>query len=96
MPTSMLTSTSAPGQEDLWRRHVTSTGQPHEHGFVREAPEVATATVRVTREAPDRPEVLSGFRGLTVLKTTQSGFEAYLRDSYTLLPRWQLPAAHGN
>jgi len=72
--------------EDLWRRRQTETGATHDHGFVREGPEQATAFVRLTREQMDAPEVRSGLQGLTVLKTTQSGFEGYLRDSYTMLP----------
>ena len=39
----------------------------------------------MTREQLDAPEVRSGLQGLTVLKTTQSGFENYLQDEYTLL-----------
>jgi urate oxidase len=71
--------------EDLWRRTKTD-GADHDHGFVREGPEQATAFVRLTREQMQKPEVRSGLQGLTVLKTTQSGFEGYHRDSYTLLP----------
>jgi len=72
--------------EDLWRRTQSKDGTAHDHGFVREGPEQATAVVRLTREQLDAPEVRSGLQGLTVLKTTQSGFENYLHDSYTLLP----------
>jgi len=82
----MLTAVDVDVSEDMWRRTATAAGEPHEHGFVREAPERATASVRLTREAPNSPEVRSGLVGLTVLKTTQSGFEDYLRDGYTLLP----------
>lgn len=85
----MLTAVEVDVKEDLWRRHTTPCGKGHEHGFVREGPEVATAEIRVTREAPNRPRVISGFSGLTVLKTTQSGFENYLMDKFTLLPETQ-------
>lgn len=83
---AMLEAVEIEVVEDLWRRTSSSAGEAHEHGFVREGPEQATAFVRVTREQMDAPEVRSGLQGLTVLKTTQSGFQAYLRDSYTLLP----------
>ena len=35
------------------------------------------------------PKVESSIEGLVVLKTTQSGFEGYLKDKYTLLPDTQ-------
>ena len=76
-------------REDLWRRVHTATGEEHNHGFVREAPERATASVRLTRAKPREPIVVSGLEGLTVLKTTQSGFDHFLHDSYTLLPDTQ-------
>jgi len=81
----MLTAVEVVVQEDLWAR-VQAPGGSHEHGFVRTAPEKAVAKVRVRREEPDKPIVTSGITGLTVLKTTQSGFTGYLRDQYTLLP----------
>jgi urate oxidase len=44
----------------------------------------ATVLVRIDRGSP--PVVVSGFKGLVVLKTTQSGFSGFPRDVYTLLP----------
>ena len=82
----MLDAVEVEVTEDLWRRTACAGGGEHDHGFVREGPEQATAFVRVTREQLDKPEVRSGLQGLTVLKTTQSGFAKYLKDSYTLLP----------
>ena len=81
----VLTAVEVLVTEDLWQR-VIAQGERHEHGFVREAPERATAHVRVTRESPEKPEVVSGLSGLTVLKTTQSGFSDYHKDKYTMLP----------
>jgi len=83
---TMLDAVEVEVTEELWRRTQGTDGEPHDHGFVREGPEQATAFVRLTREQLDAPEVRSGLQGLTVLKTTQSGFENYLHDSYTLLP----------
>lgn len=85
----ILTAVEVDVKEDLWRRYKTPCGKEHEHGFIREAPEVATASVRLTREAPQRPQITSGLSGLTVLKTTQSGFENYHMDKYTLLSETQ-------
>lgn len=36
--------------------------------------------------APPHPLLAVGVRDLRVLKTTQSGYEGFLRDQYTLLP----------
>ena len=55
----------------------------HDHAFYRGAPEVRT-TVLVRDNGTDT--LLSGFFGLTVMKTTQSGFFGYPRDKYTTLP----------
>ena len=67
---AVLSAVEVDVTEDLWTRVETSEGL-HEHGFVRRAPEKSLARVRMLREQP--PEVVSGFTGLTVLKTTQSG-----------------------
>ena len=69
----------------LWDR-VNQSGEQHDHGFVKRGPERALARVRLTRDAPEGPQVVSSIEGLTVLKTTQSGFTNFLRDKYTLLP----------
>jgi urate oxidase len=55
----------------------------HDHAFYRSAPETRTA-VLVRDGGSD--VLLSGFYGLTVMKTTQSGFVGYPRDRYTTLP----------
>ena len=55
----------------------------HNHSFYRSAPEVRTAVV--VRDG-DGETVIAGFHGLTVLKTTESGFAGYPKDTYTTLP----------
>jgi urate oxidase len=55
----------------------------HDHAFYRSAPETRTA-VLVRDGGTDT--LISGFYGLTVMKTTQSGFVGYPRDRYTTLP----------
>lgn len=55
----------------------------HDHSFYRGSPEVRTAVV--VRDGDDTT-VISGFHGLTVMKTTESGFVGYPRDKYTTLP----------
>jgi urate oxidase len=54
----------------------------HDHAFYRGSPEIRTA-VLVRDDGVDT--MLSGFYGLTVMKTTQSGFVGYPKDKYTTL-----------
>ncbi len=54
----------------------------HDHAFYRSSPETRTAVV--VRDGDDTT-IISGFHGLTVLKTTQSGFVGYPQDTYTTL-----------
>jgi len=83
----VLSAVETEVHETIWQR-VSNGGAPHEHGFTKVSPEVNTARVRLTRENK-HPVVVSGVEGLTVLKTTQSGFASYLQDKYTLLPPTQ-------
>jgi urate oxidase len=77
-----ITSARIKLQEHLWRRIKVGERQ-HEHSFVRAGDEVRTARVTVF---PDRAEVLAGIRGLSLLKTTRSGFVGYIKEQYTTLP----------
>lgn len=54
----------------------------HDHSFYRGTPETRTAVV--VRDG-DSDTVISGFHGLTVMKTTESGFVGYPKDRYTTL-----------
>jgi urate oxidase len=54
----------------------------HDHSFYRTNAETRTA-VGVRDGATDT--VIAGFHGLTVLKSTESGFEGYPKDRYTTL-----------
>eukprot|EP00878_Enallax_costatus_P012448 GHUV01012999.1.p1 GENE.GHUV01012999.1~~GHUV01012999.1.p1 ORF type:complete len:213 (+),score=34.24 GHUV01012999.1:151-789(+) len=66
-----------------WKR-VQIGGIAHEHGYCMSGEE--TRTTFVTYDKAGKLDVECGVRGLKVLKTTQSGYEGYLRDQYTLLP----------
>lgn len=55
----------------------------HDHTFYRSSPETRTAVL--VRDG-DTDTMLGGFYGLTVLKSTQSGFVGYPKDRYTSLP----------
>ncbi|MGQ1837905.1 factor-independent urate hydroxylase [Kocuria turfanensis] len=65
-------------QEYAWNRI-----DDHDHCFVQHKDEVRTAVV--VAEGEERT-VISGFKDLTVLKSTQSGFTGYPKDRYTVLP----------
>ena len=59
-------------------------GKPYPSTFLRGTSEVQTTTV--TSAQGGAVSVTSGFEGLVILKTANSGFEGYLRDSLTTLP----------
>jgi urate oxidase len=67
--------------ETLWTR-LLYAGKPHRHTFTRSSEEKRTAQVDGTRM---EKIVRAGIDGLVVLKTTDSGFEGFLRDSFTTL-----------
>ncbi|MDJ0356218.1 factor-independent urate hydroxylase [Paenarthrobacter sp. PH39-S1] len=65
-----------------WDR-IVADGSPHNHAFVKNGTETRTAVV--VKDGND-VQVVGGLKGLTVLKTTQSGFEGFPVDKYTTLP----------
>ncbi|MDO5753526.1 factor-independent urate hydroxylase [Arthrobacter sp.] len=64
-----------------WNR-IVANGAEHDHSFVKSNQEVRTAVVV---KDGDKTQVLAGLKGLTVLKSTQSGFEGFPVDKYTTL-----------
>uniref|UniRef100_A0A7N0TLN9 Uricase n=1 Tax=Kalanchoe fedtschenkoi TaxID=63787 RepID=A0A7N0TLN9_KALFE len=68
--------------EKPWER-VVIDGELHKHGF-KLGSEKHTTEVIVHKSGS--LQVTSGIEGLSVLKTTQSGFEGFIRDKYTALP----------
>ncbi|MGE3164876.1 MAG: factor-independent urate hydroxylase [Planctomycetota bacterium] len=69
--------------ETLWERMSLQDGTSHPHAFTRAGGEQATVCVSVQRDGTTVVE--PGLRGLVVLKTTDSGFEDFVRDRYTTL-----------
>ncbi|WP_423820972.1 urate oxidase [Salinisphaera sp. SPP-AMP-43] len=65
-----------------WER-IHAHGAAHDHSFVRSGQAVRTAVV-VRDHA--HTHVLAGLQEMTVLKSTESGFEGYPKDRYTTLP----------
>jgi urate oxidase len=67
--------------EHPWDR-IWVDGRGHEHSFVRSSGE----RTAVVRGGPGGSRVEAGIDDLLVLKTTNSGFEGFLRERYTTLP----------
>lgn len=67
-----------------WDR-IPVAGEGHDHSFYRggSGGETRTAIVKIDGDAQ---YVISGLQDLSVLKTTQSGFEGFPVDKYTTLP----------
>jgi urate oxidase len=68
--------------EDLWQR-IDLEGKPHQHAFFGAGAEKRSVTLKATRE---NTAIESGIDNLRVVKTTNSAFLGFIRDSYTTLP----------
>jgi urate oxidase len=70
-------------ESTLWKR-LTVDGQPYPTAFMRGSDERQTTTV--SRQQGQAFAITSGLERLTVLKTAQSGFMGFIKDSLTTLP----------
>ena len=70
-------------ESTLWKR-LTIDGQPYPTAFMRGSDERQITTI--SRAQGKTFAITSGLDGLTVLKTAQSGFMGYIKDSLTTLP----------
>jgi urate oxidase len=70
-------------ESTLWKR-LTIDGKPHPSAFMRGSGELQTT--KVERAQGGLFEVFSGLDNLVLLKTANSGFEGYIKDSLTTLP----------
>jgi urate oxidase len=70
-------------ESTLWKRLIVD-GEPHPSAFMRGNNELQTA--KVERAQDGAFHVLSGLDNLVLLKTANSGFEGYIKDSFTTLP----------
>ncbi|CAJ0968107.1 unnamed protein product [Ranitomeya imitator] len=59
-------------------------GVEHVHAFIYSSE--GTHFCEVEQERGGQPVVYSGIKDLRILKTTQSGFEGFIKDQYTTLP----------
>jgi urate oxidase len=73
----------------LWKR-LTIDGAPYPTAFMRGSNELQTTTVSRSRAADGKSlgtfTIASGFNDLTVMKTANSAFAGYIKDSLTTLP----------
>ena len=79
---SHVTGATVDISERAWRPMLLDS-EPEPHTFKLEGPELQTAQAIGTRTGSW--SVRSGIEGLTVLKTTKSGFEGFLKDKLTTL-----------
>eukprot|EP00968_Pinguiococcus_pyrenoidosus_P025658 scaffold6610_cov245-Pinguiococcus_pyrenoidosus.AAC.2 len=66
-------------KEDIWERI-----DDHHHAFLKKGPMKRWAKATFSKDGT--LQLHGGVRQLTVLKTTQSSFEGFVRDRFTLLP----------
>jgi urate oxidase len=76
-------SASVRVESTLWKR-LTVEGKPHPSSFMRGSNELQITTVERAQNGPF--QILSGLDNLVILKTANSGFEGYIKDSLTTLP----------
>jgi urate oxidase len=70
-------------ESTLWKRLIVE-GKPYPTAFMRGSDERQTTTV--SRAQDGKFAITSGLDRLTVMKTAQSGFVGYIKDSLTTLP----------
>jgi urate oxidase len=77
-----VTSVSIRIESTLWKR-LTVDSKPHPSAFMRGNDELQTTDVE--RAQSGTFHILSGLHNLVLLKTANSGFEGYIKDSLTTL-----------
>jgi urate oxidase len=77
-----VASVSVAVEGTMWKR-LTVDGKPHPTSFMRGSGEAQTATV--SRARTGSFSIISGFRDLVVMKTSDSGFADYIVDELTTL-----------
>jgi len=76
-----VSSVAITAHETKWSR-LSFGGKPHPHSFILDSNGKPTVEVTATREGST---LASGIDGFTFMKSTQSGWEDYLKDPYTTL-----------
>ena len=78
-----ITTCSVDIEANSWKR-AKAYGSEHSHAFISD-PSINRVTC-VSKERDQPVKIRSGFKNLKLLKTTQSGFEGFIRDKFTSLP----------
>jgi urate oxidase len=78
-----VVSVSVQVESTMWKR-LTVDGQPHPSAFMRGSEELQITTVERTQNQAFH--IQSGLNNMVLLKTANSGFEGYIKDSLTTLP----------
>jgi urate oxidase len=78
---TQVTSVAVTAHETKWTR-LSFGGKPHPHSFILDSNGKPTVEVTATREGS---ALVSGIEGFTFMKSTQSGWEDYVKDPYTTL-----------
>ena len=76
-------SVAITAHETKWSR-LSFGGKPHPHSFVLDSNGKPFAEVTATRGGSST--LVSGIDGFTFMKSTQSGWENYVKDAYTTIP----------
>jgi len=79
---SQIASVSLTVHETKWSR-LSFGGKPHPHSFVLDSNGKPTVELTLTRGGT--PAMASGIDGFTFMKSTQSGWENYVKDPYTTI-----------
>jgi urate oxidase len=77
-----VSSVAVTAHETKWSR-LSFGGKPHPHSFVLDSNGKPFVEVTATR---DGSMLTSGIDGFTFMKSTQSGWENYVKDAYTTIP----------
>src|SRR5216683_4691629 len=78
-----VTSVAVTAHETKWSR-LSFGGKPHPHSFVLDSNGKPSVEVIATREGSTT--LTYGTDGFTFMKSTQSGWENYVKDRYTTIP----------
>ncbi len=78
-----VSSVAITAHETKWSR-LSFGGKPHPHSFVLDSN--GKPSVEITQVRGGTPAMTSGIDGFTFMKSTQSGWENYVKDPYTTIP----------
>jgi urate oxidase len=80
---SQISSVAITAHETKWSR-LSFGGKPHPHSFVLDSN--GKPTVEISQVRGGAGIMSSGVDGFTFMKSTQSGWENYVKDKYTTIP----------